>query len=348
MSAQDLLLSAYDYELPEELIAQHPADRRDHSRLLTYQRSQQHISHHWFYELPSLLTPGDLLVLNNTRVFPARLFGVKVETGTRFQFLLSRPVADLQWWAIGKNTKRMRAGMAFDFPEGVTAEIQEIAEGGNVRMVFSGIEAQAFSAWLERHGEIPYPPYITARDTAAERYQTVFSQHTGSVAAPTAGLHFTADLLTQLKNQGIDSVSLTLHVGIGTFSPVRTEDITAHELHGEHYEMEAATAERLNAQRAAGKRIIAVGTTATRTLETLWRKHGQFQAERGETKLFVYPGQTLGSIDGLITNFHLPKSSLLMLVSTLIGREPLMHLYAQAIAERYRFFSFGDAMLILP
>lgn len=348
MSANDLLLSAYDYILPEELIAQYPADRRDHSRLLTYKRSQQQITHHWFYDLPSLLEPGDLLVLNNTRVFPARLFGVKAETGTRFQFLLSRPMAGLAWWAIGKNTKRMRPGMVFSFPEGVTAEIREVAEGGHVHMVFSGVAENHFSDWLERHGEIPYPPYITARDTAAERYQTVFSQHTGSVAAPTAGLHFTADLFTQLKSQGIDSVSLTLHVGMGTFSPVRTENITAHELHSEHYEMEAETAERLNAQRAEGKRIIAVGTTATRTLETIWRKHGQFQAERGETKLFVYPGQTLGSIDGLITNFHLPKSSLLMLVSTLIGREPLMHLYAQAIAERYRFFSFGDAMLILP
>lgn len=347
MSETDLQLSSYVYELPEALIAQSPAERRENARLMVYTRGEARPHHHHFNQLGQFLRPGDLLVLNDTKVFPARFFGYKTHTGTRFEFLLVHPEG-AGWRCIAKNSKRIRPGYRFTLPEGAELEVTACHEGGQLEIAFSGLPADGFWAWLERHGEIPYPPYITARETHAERYQTVFSRERGSVAAPTAGLHFTPELLAALREQGIDHVTLTLHVGIGTFTPVRSEQITEHRLHAEHYVLPAETAQRLNQQRAAGRRIIAVGTTATRTLETVYREHGgHFAAAEGQTELFVYPGQHLGAIDGLITNFHLPGSSLLMLVATLIGREPLMRLYAEAIAERYRFYSFGDAMLLL-
>ncbi|MGV3526725.1 MAG: tRNA preQ1(34) S-adenosylmethionine ribosyltransferase-isomerase QueA [Candidatus Sericytochromatia bacterium] len=347
MSEMDLQLSSYVYDLPEELIAQFPAERRENARLMVYERGTEGPRHQQFNQLGQFLRPGDLLVLNDTKVFPARFFGQKAHTGTRFEFLLVHPEGK-GWRCIAKNSKRIRPGYCFTLPEGAQFEVTACHEGGQLDIVFSGLPEDGFWAWLERHGEIPYPPYITARDTDAERYQTVFSRERGSVAAPTAGLHFTPELLADLRHQGIEHVTLTLHVGIGTFTPVRTEQITEHRLHAEHYVLPPETAERLNQQRAAGRRIIAVGTTATRTLETVYRDHGgRFAPAEGQTELFVYPGQDLGSIDGLITNFHLPGSSLLMLVATLIGREPLMQLYAEAIAARYRFYSFGDAMLLL-
>ncbi|MBF2054772.1 MAG: tRNA preQ1(34) S-adenosylmethionine ribosyltransferase-isomerase QueA [Candidatus Sericytochromatia bacterium] len=349
VSAEDLTLSAYSYDLPEELIAQTPAERREASRLMVYQRQTQQYEHRHFSDLTDILQPGDLLVLNNTRVFPARIFGQKAHTGTRFEFLLLRQQAPGHWFALAKNSKRIRPGYCFDFAENVQGHILACHDGGQVELRFEGPAIQEdFWGWLERHGEIPYPPYITARKTEDERYQTVFAEQRGSVAAPTAGLHFTPELIASLQAAGIGFCYVTLHVGIGTFSPVRTEDILAHEMHSEWYQLSATTAERLNQQRAAGKRIIAVGTTSLRTLETVWREHaGQFQAASDETRLFIYPGQTIGSIDGLITNFHLPGSTLLMLVSTWIGRKELLRLYQEAISERYRFFSFGDAMLLL-
>lgn len=349
VSAEDLTLSAYHYKLPEELIAQTPAEHREASRLMVYQRQTQRHQHKHFSDLTQILQPGDLLVLNNTRVFPARIFGQKAHTGTRFEFLLLRQQAPGHWLVLAKNSKRIRQDYRFDFAEGVQAQVLACHDGGQIELRFEGPAITAdFWGWLERHGEIPYPPYITARETEDERYQTVFAELRGSVAAPTAGLHFTPELIQTLEKAGIDFCYLTLHVGIGTFSPVRTEDILSHEMHSEWYQLSAAAAERLNQQRAAGKRIIAVGTTSLRTLETVWRAHaGRFEAASDETRLFIYPGQTIGAIDGLITNFHLPGSTLLMLVSAWIGRKELLRLYEEAVSEGYRFFSFGDAMLLL-
>lgn len=348
----DLLLAGYDFDLPEDLIAQTPAERRESSRLMVYKRGEASPAHSRFAELGAWLRPGDLLVLNDTRVFPARIFGTKSHTGTRFEFLLAKPVPNdadaCRWQGIAKNSKRIRPGYRFDFGENVSAEVVATLDGGQVVLDFANLPTDGFWAWIGRQGEIPYPPYITARESSPDRYQTVYNREAGSVAAPTAGLHFTPELLAQLQAQSIEHVTLTLHVGLGTFTPVRSEQITEHRMHGELYAISEATAARLNAQRAAGRRIIAVGTTATRTLETVWRRHGgQFAPEAGETDLFLYPGQPLDAIDGLITNFHLPRSSLLMLVSTWIGRERLLALYAEAIGERYRFYSFGDAMLLL-
>lgn len=348
MQNPDLLLSSYDYELPEELIAQTPAERREDARLLVYQRDTQSIQHSQVSHLGNYLRSGDLLVLNNTAVFPARIFGLKGHTGTRFEFLLSRQIEGAHWFSIARNSKRIRPGYRFLFPEGVEAEILACHENGQLELCFEQLPEDGFWAWLQRHGEVPYPPYITAREADDSRYQTVFSQARGSVAAPTAGLHFSEALLAQLKGQGVEFAEVTLHVGIGTFSPVRTEQIEAHEMHAEWYSLSEQTAQRLNQQRQSGGRIIAVGTTATRTLESVYRKFdGHFAADSGETRLFVYPGQALGAIDGLMTNFHLPRSSLMMLVSAWIGRENLLALYGQAVREKYRFFSFGDATLLL-
>lgn len=347
-SDSDFLLSAYDYDLPSELIAQTPAERREASRLLVYQRQGEQVQHQQFSQLRNFLKAGDLLVLNNTRVFPARIFGAKAHTGTRFEFLLTRQLQAHTWRGIAKNSKRIKVGYDFLFPEGVQAKVLSCLEGGQVELHFEHLPADGFWAWLERHGEIPYPPYITSREAEQSRYQTVYSEKTGSVAAPTAGLHFSPELMAQLEQEDIRFAYLTLHVGIGTFAPVRSENILEHDLHSEFYQLSAETAEVLNRQRASGNRIIAVGTTSTRTLETVYREHeGHFAAAEGETRLFIYPGQTIGAIDGLITNFHLPRSSLLMLVSAWIGRENLMEIYREAIAERYRFYSFGDAMLLL-
>lgn len=344
---EDLWLSAYDFDLPESLIAQTPADRRDQSRLLVYDRKNSQHQHRHFYELPQLLRPGDLLVMNNTRVFPARIFGEKSHTGTRFEFLLTRQNEPLTWQAMAKNSKRIKPGYIFNFSDQVTAEILNCAEGGLVELRFQGLAPEAFFDWLDKHGEIPYPPYITSRASTQDRYQTVFGRLQGSVAAPTAGLHFTPELLSELNTAGIQHLEVTLHIGMGTFAPIRSERIDTQTLHHEWYSMSENAAAKLNAQKQRGGRIIAVGTTSVRTLESVWRKHGHFQAEQGETNLFIYPGQQIASIDGLITNFHLPRSSLLMLVSAWIGRKNLLQLYQNAIESSYRFYSFGDACLLL-
>ena len=345
MTNPDLQLSAYDYHLPPHLIAQTPAERREKSRLLVYKRQQESITHKIFDVLHEELNPGDVLVVNNSKVFPARIFGEKSHTGTRFEFLLLREETPGCWEALAKNSKRIKPGYVFRFAEGVEAEIKESRAAGHVLLEFKPMPD--FWQRIHTHGEIPYPPYIQSREAGDARYQTVFEGPTGSVAAPTAGLHFSESYTEFLKQRGILFAEVTLHVGIGTFMPVRTDNITDHPMHKEFYVLPEATAALLNRQRAAGHRIISVGTTATRTLESVYRKYGEYRAESDSTRLFLYPGQPIQSIDALITNFHLPQSSLLMLVSAFIGREPMMRIYEEAIAEAYRFYSFGDAMLLL-
>ena len=346
----DFALSAYDYHLPEALIAQTPAQQREKSRLLVYERANQRRHHTVFDALHTFLEPGDVLVVNNSKVFPARVFGEKAHTGTRFEFLLLHAQAPLRWEALAKNSKRIKAGYRFHFPGGVAAEVIETLSAGHVVLQFShpsGFEEADFWSWIEAHGEIPYPPYIQSREADHARYQTIFDGPTGSVAAPTAGLHFSEAYKAALVEKGILFAELTLHVGIGTFMPVRTSDITEHPMHSEHYILPESTAQLLTQQRSQGHRIVAVGTTATRTLESVYRKYGGFQGDSDSPRLFLYPGQSIESIDALITNFHLPQSSLLMLVSAFIGRETMMSLYEEAIAKAYRFYSFGDAMLLL-
>lgn len=346
----DLALSAYDYHLPESLIAQTPAQQREKSRLLVHSRSDQSRHHISFDALHTFLEPGDVLVVNNSKVFPARIFGEKSHTGTRFEFLLLHARAPLCWEALAKNSKRIKVGYCFDFPGDVQGEIVEVLPAGHVVFQFSHpiqFEEADFWRWIEQYGEIPYPPYIQSREADQTRYQTIFDGPTGSVAAPTAGLHFSEAYKAALVSKGILFAELTLHVGIGTFMPVRTSDITEHPMHSEHYVLPEQTAQLLNQQRAQGHRIVAVGTTATRTLESVYRKYGCFKGESDSTRLFLYPGQSIESIDALITNFHLPQSSLLMLVSAFIGRDVMMSLYEEAIAKAYRFYSFGDAMLLL-
>lgn len=345
LQMNDLELSAYDYDLPERLIAQTPAQQREKSRLMVYSRAQNKVFHTVFDALHEYLDPGDVLVVNNSKVFPARVFGEKSHTGTSFEFLLLHESAPLRWEALAKNSKRIKTGYIFNFPAGVTAEVIETLPAGHVVLQFNC--PQGFWEWIQAHGEIPYPPYIQSREAASERYQTIFDGPTGSVAAPTAGLHFSEDYKQALQAYGLYFAELTLHVGIGTFMPVRTEKITEHPMHSEHYILPEATAQLLTQQRAKGHRVVAVGTTATRTLESVYRKYGEFRADQDSTRLFLYPGQTIESIDALITNFHLPQSSLLMLVSAFIGREKMMSLYEEAIAESYRFYSFGDATLLL-
>lgn len=327
-------------------MAQQPASERTASRLFYYQRATAQRQHRHFAELPGLLQPGDLLVLNNSRVFPARLYGTKGHTGTRFEFLLLHPAAPLEWWAMAKYSKRIQPEYTFSFPDNVQGVITGKGPEGQVKIRFEGIEATDWEGWLEHHGTIPLPPYISATPDDWERYQTVFAREKGSVAAPTAGLHFTTELLAQLQHKGIDTAYVTLHVGSGTFVPVRTDLIESHEMHQEHYFLDTETAKRLNLQRQTHHRIIAVGTTVTRVLETVWREHGCFKPQQGSTQLFVYPGQSIQAIDALITNFHLPCSTLLMLVATWVGRETLLNLYQEAIGQQYRFYSFGDAMLL--
>ncbi|MDX2216341.1 MAG: tRNA preQ1(34) S-adenosylmethionine ribosyltransferase-isomerase QueA [Oculatellaceae cyanobacterium bins.114] len=356
--AEDLQLHAYDYELPPEQIAQNPAVPRDTSRLLVVKSLTEH-QHHIFRDLPDLLQPGDLLVLNNTQVIPARLFG-RTGTGARVEVLLLEEQTPHQWLALVKPGKRLKVGTQIYFGvesaqrDGNTTEpwleatviARDEATGGRI-LAFTVPSGRSLLAVVQQLGEVPLPPYISQSQATAEQYQTVYAEHAGSVAAPTAGLHFTPELLTRLQERGIQQAFITLHVGIGTFRPVEVEDITTHQMHGEWLEIPADVVAQINQTKANGGRVIAVGTTATRALE------GGAQAETlqpycGKTELFIYPGYRWRVVDGLITNFHLPKSSLMMLVSALIGRSRLLALYQEAIVQHYRFYSFGDAMLILP
>lgn len=337
----------FDFNLPEELIAQTPLEERTNSRLMVLEKESGELTHTVFKHVPDYFQPGDCLVLNDTRVLPARLFGEKEGTGAKIEVLLLKQVDGDRWETLVKPAKRVKEGTVIQFGNGaLTAVCVGEAEHGGRTLDFhySGI----FYEVLERLGEMPLPPYIKEQLDDRERYQTVFAKERGSAAAPTAGLHFTESLLQELKDKGVHIAFITLHVGLGTFRPVSVDSIFEHEMHAEFYQMSEGTAKLLNEVRQKGGRIISVGTTSTRTLETIASKHhGQFVSENGWTDIFIYPGYTFKGIDGMITNFHLPKSTLIMLVSALAGRDHVIHAYETAVAERYRFFSFGDAMLIL-
>lgn len=338
--------SDFFYDLPPDLIAQTPLARRDASRMLCLDRASGENTHRHFHDLAEILRPGDLLVMNDSRVLPARLFGVKIPTGAVIQFLLlERRSADC-WEVLVKPGRRARPGVRVSFGDGLLeAEVLEVLEGGN-RLVRFSCEGE-FYATLEKIGSMPLPHYITERLTDNERYQTVYARETGSAAAPTAGLHFTHELLGRLHEQGIGTAFVTLHVGLGTFRPVKAEEITDHKMHSEHYHLSAETAERINRAKADGGRVIAVGTTSCRTLESVWQREGKIVENDGYTDIFLYPGCNFGVLDGLITNFHLPESTLIMLVAAFAGYDRTMAAYKDAVERRYRFYSFGDAMLIL-
>lgn len=348
----DLLLDSYDYQLPEERIAQNPVVPRDRSRLLVVEQAPNY-QHRIFRDLPELLQPGDLLVMNNTRVIPARLYGRKLN-GTPVEVLLLEEQTPNQWLALVKPGKRLKLGAEIVFGPDMDqpilqARVIAIDEPTGGRLLqFDLPNHPSILPLLSELGRVPLPPYITESEADPEQYQTVYADRPGSAAAPTAGLHFTPELLERLEQTGIDRAFLTLHVGVGTFRPVESTDITQHQMHGEWVEVPSETVEKIQKTKAAGGRVIAVGTTSVRSLEGTAAIHGQLQPYCGKTNLYIYPGFQWQVVDGLITNFHLPKSSLMMLVSALIGRQRLLDLYQVAIDEEYRFYSFGDVMLILP
>ncbi|WP_426349226.1 tRNA preQ1(34) S-adenosylmethionine ribosyltransferase-isomerase QueA [Alloiococcus sp. CFN-8] len=333
------------FDLPEELIAQHPLEQRDASRLMVVNQVTGEIEHKTFGDIIEYLNPGDTMVLNDTRVLPARLIGEKDGSGGKIEFLLLKRLGDDTWECLAKPGKRARVGATFTFGNGeLKAEVIEVLENGNriIKFSYSGI----FEEVLDSLGEMPLPPYIHETLEDKERYQTVYSKEEGSAAAPTAGLHFTKELLEKIKNKGINIVFITLHVGLGTFRPVKAEDIESHEMHSEFYIMSQEAAEVINSTKAQGNKIVAVGTTSCRTLETIGDSQGKVRAQSGWTDIFIYPGYTFKVVDQLITNFHLPESTLIMLVSALAGKENVLKAYETAVKERYRFFSFGDAMFL--
>ncbi len=342
-----LKVELFDFHLPEELIAQVPLKERDASRLMVLQKDNGDLKHESFKSIINYLQAGDCLVLNNTRVMPARLFGIKEDTGASIEILLLKQQEDDIWETLVKPAKRVKEGTVITFGSGnLKATCVGTSDHGGrlLKFEYEGI----FYEVLETLGEMPLPPYIKEQLDDRERYQTVFSREIGSAAAPTAGLHFTEEILDQLKEKGVHIAFITLHVGLGTFRPVSADTVEEHEMHAEFYQVTDGTAAMLNNVRSNGGRIITVGTTSTRTLETIASKHnGQFVAESGWTNIFIYPGYEFKGIDGMVTNFHLPKSSLIMLVSALASREYVINAYETAVKEKYRFFSFGDAMLII-
>lgn len=335
--------SDFYYELPEELIAQTPIEPRDASRLLVYDRSANTIEHKHFYDLPDYLHKGDVLVINNTRVLPARIYGVKAVTGAKVEFLLHKRINLTDWEVLVKPAKKASVGAKFVFSDKLSAEVIEYEGEGlrKVRFTFDGV----FEDVLSAIGEMPIPPYIHEKLKEQERYQTVYAKENGSSAAPTAGLHFTPELLNKLRAMGVEIVEVLLHVGLGTFRPVKADDITEHKMHSEYYCVTQKAADEINAAKAEGRRIIAVGTTSVRVLESAFRD-GKLHAESGETSIFIYPPCKFKAVDALVTNFHLPESTLIMLISAFMGRENALKMYETAVKERYRFFSFGDACFI--
>jgi len=334
------------YDLPEELIAQTPLKQRDASRLMKLNRQTGEVSHGTFQDILSILHPGDCLVLNNSRVLPARLLGHRVPTLGAVEVLLLQDHGDGLWECLTKPGRKTQPGTELSFGDGtLTATVEQALDNGNkmIRFHYEGI----FLEVLERLGKMPLPPYIKEELEDGERYQTVYSKIVGSAAAPTAGLHFTEELLQQLQDKGVNIAYITLHVGLGTFRPVKVEEITDHHMHSEFCMMSAETAELLNKTKAEGGRVICVGTTSCRTLESLAGEDGTFKETSAWTEIFIYPGYRFRAMDGLITNFHLPESTLIMLVSAFAGKDHVMNAYEQAVKERYRFFSFGDAMCIL-
>ncbi len=339
-------LHDFYYELPQELIAQDPLLDRSSSRLLLLDKATGETEHHIFRDIVDYLYPGDCLVINNTKVIPARLIGSREETGARIEVLLLKRTEGDVWETLVKPGKKARPGTRIRFGDGLlTGEVLEVVEDGNRKIRFhcEGI----FEEILDQLGQMPLPPYITHQLKDRNRYQTVYAKHDGSAAAPTAGLHFTPELLQKIEEKGVHIAHVTLHVGLGTFRPVKAENILEHHMHSEFYMVEEEQARLINETKACGKRVIAVGTTSCRTLESAAGEDGILKAGSGWTDIFIYPGYEFRMIDGLITNFHLPESTLLMLVSALAGREKILNAYAEAVRERYRFFSFGDAMFIL-
>ena len=335
----------FDYYLPENLIAQTPLEKRDTSRLLVLDKKTGEIEHKHFYDIIEYLNEGDTLVLNNTRVLPARLIGEKENTGGKIEFLLLKRIEGDKWECLAKPGKRAKIGTIFTFGEGkLKCKVVDIVEEGNriIEFIYDGI----FEQVLDELGEMPLPPYITERLEDRERYQTVYSKEKGSAAAPTAGLHFTKELLEKVKEKGVNIAYVTLHVGLGTFRPVKVDDVNEHVMHSEFYHLEEEDAKIINDTKKNGGKIISVGTTSTRTLETIGDENGMVRAQSGWTNIFIYPGYEFKVVDKLITNFHLPESTLIMLVSALAGKEKVMNAYNEAVKERYRFFSFGDSMII--
>ena len=345
LDLSDLKKSDFYYELPEELIAQTPIEPRNHSRLMVIDRKTGEISHDRFYNLCKYLKKGDTLVVNDSRVLPARIYGGRESNGSFIEFLLLEQREQNVWEILCRPGKKAKVGGRFSFGDGkLTAEILEVLEDGNrvARFFCDGSLYQI----LDEIGQTPLPPYITKKLENKERYQTVYSRETGSAAAPTAGLHFTLEQLDELKKMGVNIARVTLHVGLGTFRPVKEDKVSEHKMHSEFYVLPQETADIINKTKENGGRVIAVGTTSCRTLESVYKKHGKIVADEGSTDIFIYPGYKFGAIDGLITNFHLPESTLIMLVSAFAGYENTMNAYRVAVEERYRFFSFGDAMMI--
>ncbi len=338
-------LEDFDYNLPEELIAQTPLEKRDSSRLMVLDKNTGEITHNHFTDVVDYMEKGDTLVLNDTKVMPARLIGIKEETNAVIEILLLKDLQNNIWECLTKPAKRVHLGTIISFGDGkLKAKCVEVLEDGIRRyeLIYNGILLEI----LEELGTMPLPPYIHEQLDEQSRYNTVYAKNIGSSAAPTAGLHFTKELLEKIQNKGINVVYVTLHVGLGTFRPVQVENILEHKMHTEYYEMSKETAQVLNQTKANGHKIIAVGTTSVRTLETIMTKYDEFRESSGNTDIFIYPGYKFKAIDYLITNFHLPKSTLVMLVSALAGRENILNAYNEAVKNKYRFFSFGDSMLI--
>lgn len=338
-------VSDFNYDLPEKLIAQHPIEKRDESRLMVLNREKSTIENKVFKDIIDYLNPGDCLVINNTKVIPARIYGKK-ETGANVEFLLLKRVQNDTWEVIVRPGRKLLAGTKVIFGDGILeATIDKVLENGNREVTFKyeGI----FNEILDKIGMMPLPPYIKEKLKEKNRYQTVYAKYEGSAAAPTAGLHFTPELLEKIKQKGVEIAKVTLHVGIGTFRPVKVENVEDHDMHSEHYYIKKEDADKINNSKKNGKRIISVGTTSCRVLESVADENGFVKMAEGDTNIFIYPGYKFKCIDSLITNFHLPESTLIMLVSTLAGKDFVMKAYRQAVQEEYRFFSFGDAMIIL-
>ncbi len=337
--------SDFYYDLPEELIAQDPLEDRSSSRLLVLDKKTGETEHHVFREIVNYLDPGDCLVINDTKVIPARLIGAKEETGAKIEVLLLKRGADDVWETLVKPGRKAKPGTRISFGDGLlTGEVVDIVDEGNrlIRFEYDGI----FEEILDRLGQMPLPPYITHQLKDKDRYNTVYAEHPGSAAAPTAGLHFTPELLEKIRDKGVDIAHVTLHVGLGTFRPVKVDDVENHHMHSEFYMIDETAAEKINRAKENGKRVICVGTTSCRTIESAADENGRLKACSGWTDIFIYPGYQFKILDALITNFHLPESTLVMLVSALAGRDHVLAAYEEAVRERYRFFSFGDAMFI--